>query len=55
MENDGVVLVDPWETYDFQSVSVQLSLTTNCFYRGFGEKYTSVCSTASVDLGININ
>jgi hypothetical protein len=50
MEKDWVVLVDPWETYGFQSVGAQLTLTTNRFCRGFGEKYTSVCSPSLVGL-----
>ena len=49
MEKDGFLLMDPWETYEFQSVSVQLVLTTVRFCRGLGEKHTSVCSPSFVD------
>ena len=46
MEKDGVVLVDPWETYGFQSVSTRLILMTNWFYSRFGKKHTPVCRTS---------
>jgi hypothetical protein len=53
MEKNGALLVDPWETYGFQSVSMRLILMTTRFYSGFGEKYTSVCGTSFINLRIN--
>ena len=37
MEKDRVLLVDPWETYGFQSVIAQLILTTNGIVEGSGK------------------
>ena len=39
MEKDGVVLVDPWETYVFHSVGAQLLLRANDLVEG-SEKST---------------